>query len=78
MAVHHITIREDIRKNPEAKPRAFERVLETSGIRNVNQKRFERYGIITGELDEDRLPALLRIEEVGAVEADQRRYAAKA
>ena len=52
MTLHHITLRDDIRRDPEAKLRAFIHVVEGFGIRNVNQTRFERYGIISGEVDE--------------------------
>lgn len=71
----HVTLRNEFRKDLEAKRLALARVVQACGIRGVNQKRFERYGIISGELDEDQLEVLQGLAEVRSVERDSEKFA---
>jgi hypothetical protein len=72
----HVTLREETRQNPEARRAALDKIVQASGMQNVNQKRFERYGIITGEVeDEARMKALESLAEVGSVEKDSEKSA---
>jgi hypothetical protein len=66
----HITLTERARSNSAEKARAL-RVLETTaGLSGVNVKRFERYGIATGDLPEAQLEFVRRLECVATVEKD--------
>jgi hypothetical protein len=66
----HVTLREAFATTLEARRAALERVIQAVGLRHFNQRRFERYGIITGELDDDQLPTLQGLTEVQSVEQD--------
>jgi hypothetical protein len=65
----HVTLSQAVRNDPEAKKVALDRVAEI-GIRNVNLKRSDRYGIITGDIDPEKLSELRKLEQVKAVEVD--------
>jgi hypothetical protein len=72
----HVTLREDVRKDEAAKQAALEKVLRTSSIRGINRKRFERYGVISGDLADDaEVGALENIAEVSSVEKDSQKFA---
>ena len=71
----HITLEPAVRNDPAAKTRALERLENEAGVRDVNRKRFDRYGIVTGEVDEHKLDEVRRIIGVKAVEADEQRFA---
>lgn len=66
----HITLTERARSTPAEKARA-RAVLETQAhLSGLNLKRFERYGIATGELPEDELELVRRLDCVASVEKD--------
>ena len=71
----HVTLRDEFRKALEAKRLAFEHIVQACGLHSINQKRFERYGILSGELDEDQFEVLQQLEEVRAVERDSEKFA---
>lgn len=71
----HVTLRDEFRKGLEAKRLALEHIVQACGLDRINQKRFERYGILSGELDEDQLEVLQQLEEVRAVERDSEKFA---
>lgn len=66
----HVTLHEAFATTSEARQTALERVLQAVELRHLNQRRFERYGIITGEIDDDQLPTLQGLPEVQSVERD--------
>lgn len=71
----HVTLREDVRKNVAAKQAALDKVLR-AGIHDFNHKRFERYGVISGDLDDEAsVEALQGISEVSSVERDTEKLA---
>lgn len=72
----HVTLRRDICHDRERKLAAFDHVVEVSGISEVNQKRFERYGIISGRLrDQRQVDRLKRLAEVDSVTEDEEKTA---
>ena len=72
----HVTLRDEFRRDPGAKRLAFERVIQSSGIHGINQKRFDRYGIISGSLDDERqIEILQNLAEVDSVEKDREQLA---
>jgi hypothetical protein len=73
MTIVHVTLKEAARSNAKLKQRLQELVAKL-GMRDINQKRFDRYGVLTGEIDEAALPQIEQIEEVAAVERDAARH----
>ena len=72
----HVTLRDEFRRDPGAKKLAFDRIVQSSGIHGVNEKRFERYGIISGDLDDEtHIEAIQKLAEVDSVEADREQFA---
>jgi len=71
----HVTLKGPVQADPEARQKALERVLETGKMSLANRKRFEQFGIITGELDPEQLSKVRQIPEVEAVEADEEKSA---
>lgn len=59
-------------------PQAREAVLGTllgCGLTNVNRRRYDRYGILSGDIDPLRVTALESVEGVLSVQADEERSA---
>jgi hypothetical protein len=71
----HITLEPSVRNDPVAKSKVLARLENEAGVRDVNLKRFDRYGIVSGEVDEHKVEDVRRMSEVKAVEADERRFA---
>jgi hypothetical protein len=66
----HITLTERARSSASEREKAL-KVLESSAhLTGINAKRFERYGIATGDLPEDQLDFVRRLECVASVEKD--------
>ena len=70
----HVTLKPEVRSDSDAKARALRRI-EGAGVRDVNLKRFERYGIITGEVDPAKLAEVQEMDVVKAVEPEGRKSA---
>ena len=66
----HITLTESVRNDPAEKQRALEQLKEASEIADVNMSRFQRYGIVTGEIPVDRLERIRKLPFVQSVNAD--------
>ena len=76
MATVHITLREEVRNDPKTKELAYNKILQIAGLHDVNERRFDRYGILTGELDDDhQVLELQKLPEVSSVEKDSQKYA---
>jgi hypothetical protein len=74
----HVTLKRQVQAQPAAREAALARVLEAGGMSLGNRKRFERYGIITGDVDPDGLTRVRGLDEVEAVEVDRKRFASGA
>jgi hypothetical protein len=59
---------------PEARSKMLEKLKEAARITEVNEKRFDRYGILTGMIDEDELEKVRKVPGVASVNVDQERY----
>jgi hypothetical protein len=70
----HVTLKRSVQMNRKARDAALARVLQESGIRLTDRKRFERYGIISGEANPARLEMVKDLPEVEAVEIDEERF----
>ncbi len=56
----HITLNQTVAKDPEKRRFALEKIVGLSGIRDINQKRLDRFGIITGTVDSSKIKVLRR------------------
>jgi hypothetical protein len=67
----HIVLDKEKAGGPEARSEILDAIRERADIIGINQKRFERYGVLTCDLDDSRLDAIRQIPGVAAVEVDK-------
>ncbi len=72
----HITLRPEIANDPERREAALEEIQRVSGLREVNRKRFERYGLVSGVVNENKSHEIRNLGSVASAEADQERFLA--
>jgi phosphoribosylformylglycinamidine (FGAM) synthase PurS component len=72
MTLVHVTLKADVRDDPSVRQRVRRFVAEL-GMKEINQKRFERYGILSGEIEETAVAKIRQLAEVAAVEQDRER-----
>jgi len=73
----HVTLQSHVREHPEMKSRVLEK-MQAAGIQNVNVQRFERYGIVSGDLDSSKLETIRQMPDVKTVEIDEQRQSSDA
>lgn len=73
----HITFQSYIEDDAEAKETILNKIKQVSNISDVNQKRFERYGILTGVIDESLLEQVRNTLGVLEVEVDEEKFLAR-
>lgn len=73
MTIVHVTLKEEARVNPKLKLR-LQQLIAALGMRGINHKRFDRYGVLSGEIDEAQVPKIQQMDEVEAVECDRARH----
>ena len=66
----HVTLERSVASNPVARRLAFYRVLAVGQIVPGNPGRFAKHGIITGEMEADRLDQVRAVPGVEAAEVD--------
>jgi hypothetical protein len=66
----HVTLDEALARDPAAREQALERVLRAGRMSLTNRARFDRFAVITGEIDEERLAAVRAVAGVLAAEVD--------
>ena len=72
----HVTLDKNLLATADQLALCRDEVVAVGGMRDIDEKRLQRYGILTGTIEEDeRLPAIRGVEGVAAVEADEIRYA---
>lgn len=69
----HIVLKGSVLDSAQEKQTAFERVTAL-GVNNINMRRFERYGIISGDIESNQLNAIKNLREVEAVEVDGKKF----
>jgi hypothetical protein len=67
----HITLDERVRSDPEAKTEVLQRVCDAGNLSGVNTRRFDRHGIISGDVDPDKIDVVEHIDGVQSVSVDQ-------
>ena len=70
----HITIDPKISDDTEARAAMLTQIVRTGDISHINQKRFERYGILTGMIDDSLLNSIRRIPGVQSIDVDKERF----
>lgn len=70
----HIVLDAEKAEAPEARKKVLSQIRKKFEISEVNEKRFERYGVLTCDIEEGLLDAVRRIPGVAGVEIDQERY----
>lgn len=72
----HVTLDKNLLGKADRLAICRDHVVAVSGMRDIDEKRLQRYGVLTGTIEGDeRLPAIRDVEGVAAVEADEIRYA---
>lgn len=73
----HIVLDEDKIDAAEARTNVLAEIRRKASISGINEKRFERYGVLTCVLDDSLLDVIRKIPGVAAVEIDQERGLSK-
>jgi hypothetical protein len=71
----HVVLQRDVVKDPARRREALAAIVDRSGIHDINEKRLERFGIVSGMVDADRINALRGMEQVRSVSMDEERHA---
>jgi hypothetical protein len=71
----HVTLEKTLLGKAEALARLRDRVVAVSAMRDIDEKRLQRYGVLSGTIDEGKVQALQHVDGVVAVEPDELRYA---
>ncbi len=66
----HIVLREWAREDESARQQALKAIVEVSGLRDVNEKRLRRYGIVSGIIPQERLEVLRALSAMESVSED--------
>ena len=69
----HIVFDEDRVEKPEERSKMLSRVQKAAQLTDVNEKRFENYGVLTATIDEAKLATIRQIPGVASVEVDKER-----
>lgn len=71
----HIVLKDSVLEDEAATRRVVQNLVREVDLRDVNERRVSRYGIVTGEIDPSMVKAVLNMDEVEAVEADEVKFA---
>lgn len=72
----HVTLDKNLLGQADQLAVCRDQVVAVSGMKDIDEKRLQRYGVLTGTVEEEeRLPAIRKVDGVAAVEADETRYA---
>lgn len=71
----HITIADSVRRDQQARNEALRAITNAVRMLNVNQARFDRFGILTAEVDPETIGTIQRMDVVRSVSRDEVRRA---
>jgi hypothetical protein len=71
----HIVLKDWARKDDAAREQAVEAIVRVSDLRDLNQKRLRRFGIVSGRIHRDRLALLKALSAMESVSEDTERQA---
>jgi translation elongation factor EF-1beta len=66
----HVTVTDQAAGDPDARRETLARITEAAAVTDVNQSRFDRYGILTGMADDSALDTIRKVAGVVSVEID--------
>ncbi len=70
----HIVLDEEKANAPEGRKQVLSEIRKKFEISEINEKRFERYGVLTCDIEEELLDDVRQIPGVAGVEIDRERY----
>ena len=73
----HIVFDDKKVEQPEGRAEMLGKIKKAAKIANVNQERFEQYGILTATVDESSLDKVRQVPGVAGVEVDEERHLQK-
>ncbi|HEX8341752.1 MAG TPA: hypothetical protein VF624_12655 [Tepidisphaeraceae bacterium] len=71
----HITLDKEIRSDGGAMQSKLEEIRSVAALRDVNETRFHRYGVISADVPETSVDRIKDVSGVKSVEADEIRHA---
>ncbi len=71
----HATLEPSIRKDPLLKQQLLETILRQLHVVNLNEERFQRFGIISADIDASRIDDMRSVAGIKSVEEDQQKFA---
>jgi len=66
----HIVLREWARTDEAARDQAVKAIVDVSGLRDLDEKRLRRYGIVSGIIPRERLGVLRALSTMESVSED--------
>ena len=70
----HVTLQPETAADEKTRARVLDEIERVAEVQDVNRKRFDRYGLLTGVVDESKVDRIRQIPGVKSVEADTERY----
>jgi hypothetical protein len=71
----HVTLTESALTNANLLKSIVSKIVEATDMSDINQKRLERYGILSGIVDDKKIEVVRSIDGVASVDADTRKFA---
>jgi len=71
----HITLIPSVRSDPGKRQDVLQKLLSEADLSEVNLKRFERHGILSGEMPKEKLPVAEKMNAVQSVSPDGVKWA---
>jgi hypothetical protein len=71
----NITLSKETLQDPVRLEMVKNTILNISGMTGINEKRLQRYGILSGSLPKSKLPQLSNIKEIDSISGDEVRFA---
>ena len=69
----HIVFKDGTVGKPASRSRMLAKVQKAAKLSDVNEKRFEDFGVLTGTVEESKVADLRKVPGVASVEVDQER-----
>ena len=70
----HIALQADAAASPETRAKLLEEVQGVSGLSEINRSRYDRYGLLTGVVEGDKIDRIRALNGIRSVEQDKVRY----
>jgi hypothetical protein len=72
----HVTLEPDRAADTEARAKVLDDIERVTQVLELNRSRFDRYGLLTGLVDESKVDQIRRVAGVKSVEPDRQRHLA--